>query len=60
MAFGLFKYGYGAWELIRNELRNTDRFRFNWVVMARTTDQISKRCELLVARFKREMAFEKE
>ena len=53
-------YGYGAWELIRNELRNTDRFRFNWVVMAKTTDQISKRCELLVTRFKREMAFEKE
>jgi len=37
---GLFRYGYGAWDLIRNEVRNSRRFRFNWIALSRTSDQI--------------------
>jgi hypothetical protein len=36
LAYSLIKYGYGSWELIRNELRNSDRFIFNWIVKTRT------------------------
>jgi SWI/SNF-related matrix-associated actin-dependent regulator of chromatin subfamily A member 5 len=36
LAYALFKYGYGAWDLIRNEIRNSERFLFNWIVKTRT------------------------
>lgn len=26
----LYKYGYGSWELIKVDIRNSSRFRFNW------------------------------
>lgn len=48
IAFALFKYGYGSWELIRNELRNSHRFIFNWAVKCRTNTDIQKRCDYLV------------
>ena len=52
--YGLFRYGYGAWDLIRNELRNTARFRFNWIALSRTAEQIQKRCDLLITRLQKE------
>ncbi|CDW88930.1 probable global transcription activator snf2l1 isoform 2 [Stylonychia lemnae] len=55
IAMALFKYGYGSWDLIRNELRNSDRFRFNWIVKTRTVIDIQKRCEYLVQKFKKEV-----
>lgn len=51
---GLFKYGYGNWDLIRNEYRSCELFRFNWIAKSRTTQDIQKRCEHLVNRFKKE------
>ena len=36
LSYCLFKYGYGYWELIRNELRNSDRFIFNWAIKCRS------------------------
>ena len=39
-AFGLFKYTYGYWEIIRNELRNSQHFMFNWVVQTRSVIDI--------------------
>ena len=36
LSYALFKYGYGSWELIRNEIRNSNRFILNWVVKSRS------------------------
>lgn len=55
LAYGLFKYGYGSWELIRNEFRNSDRFMFNWIVKTRSIQDIQKRCDYLIAKFKKEV-----
>ena len=39
-ALGLFRYGYGSWELIRNDIRNCQELAFNWVARSRTTIDI--------------------
>jgi hypothetical protein len=31
-ALGMFKYTYGYWDLLKNELRNCPYFLFNWIV----------------------------
>ena len=51
----LYKYGYGSWEMIRNEIRNSNLFRFNWVAKTWTVQDIQKRCEHLVSKFKKEV-----
>jgi hypothetical protein len=54
---GIFKFGYGQWELIRNHCRQSELLRFNWVAKARSTLDIQKRCDYLINhRFKRENA----
>lgn len=55
MAYCLFKYGYGQWDLIRNEFRNSPRFWFNWAVKSRTLADIQKRCDNMIASFKRDI-----
>lgn len=60
LACALYKFGYGAWELIRNDIRNCDLFRFNWIAKSRTAVEIGKRCEILVTKFKKEVAYERE
>ena len=55
IAMSLYKFGYGSWELIRNNLRNSVLFRLNWVVKMRTVQDIQKRCEHLVQKFKKEV-----
>lgn len=54
-AFSLFKYTYGYWEIIKNELRNSQYFLFNWAVQLRTLADIHKRCDYLVQLFKNEL-----
>mgnify|MGYP000998768022 CR=1 FL=1 len=54
-AFGLFKYTFGYWELMRNDLRNSQYFFLNWVVHTRTVQDIQKRSEFLVNQFKYEI-----
>lgn len=54
-AFGLFKYTFGYWELMRNDLRNSQYFFLNWVVHTRTVAEIQKRSEFLVNQFKFEL-----
>ena len=39
-ALGMFKYTYGYWDLLKNELRNCPYFLFNWVVQSRTAPDI--------------------
>jgi len=40
MALGLHRYGYGFWELIRNDIRNDPSLLFNWVARSRTATEI--------------------
>ena len=56
----LYKFGYGAQEFIRNDIRNSNLFRVNWIAKSRTAIEIGKRCEFLVTKFKREVAYEKD
>ena len=39
-ALGLFKYGYGYWNLIRNDIRNSSHLAFNWVSKTRSVADI--------------------
>jgi len=52
----LFKYGYGQWELIRNEVRNFPHFLFNWVVHCRSLGDIQRRCDYLIQNFKKDIS----
>ena len=40
MALGLHRYGYGYWELIRNDLRSDPSLCFNWLARSRTVAEI--------------------
>lgn len=55
MALGMYRYGYGFWELIRNDIRNDPQLSFNWVARSRTVTEIHKRCDQLIAIFKKEL-----
>lgn len=57
-ALGLFKYGYGYWNLIRNDLRNCSELSFNWLAKSRTVMDVQKRCDQLIASFKKEFQLE--
>jgi SWI/SNF-related matrix-associated actin-dependent regulator of chromatin subfamily A member 5 len=51
---GLHRYGYGQWEIIRNDIRNSPSLMFNWIARSRTPQDIQKRCDMLIAQFKKE------
>ena len=51
----VFKYGYGSWELIKNEFRNNPNFMFNWAVKCRSNQDVQKRSDYLVGSFKRDI-----
>jgi hypothetical protein len=58
---GIFKFGYGQWELIRNHLRQSELLRFNLVSLSRSTLDIQRRCDFLINhRFKKENAINQE
>jgi SLIDE len=40
MALGMHRYGYGFWELIRNDIRNDPSLCFNWLARSRTAAEI--------------------
>jgi hypothetical protein len=45
----MYKYTYGYWDLVRNEVRNCNALTFNWAAFSRTTDDIKKRCDFLIS-----------
>ena len=45
MMLGLYRYGYGFWDLIRNDIRNDPRLNLNWIAKSRTIIEIQKRCD---------------
>lgn len=54
LALGLRRYGYGFWEMMRNDIRNDPRMSFNWLARSRSLLEIHKRCDQLIQRFKKE------
>lgn len=55
LAYCMYKYRYGTWELYRFEIENSQRFIFNWKFLMRTGTEIQRRCEYLIQCFKREI-----
>lgn len=51
----MYKYTYGYWDLVRNEVRNCNALTFNWAAFSRTTDDIKKRCDFLITQFSFEL-----
>jgi macrodomain Ter protein organizer (MatP/YcbG family) len=60
LALGLYRYGYGFWELMRNDIRNDPRLSFNWIAKSRSVTDIQKRCDQLIQRFKKEFLPEQQ
>lgn len=50
----MHRHGYGAAERIRLEIRRAWQFRFDWYFKSRNTQEIQKRCDLLVKIVERE------
>ena len=44
----MYRHGFGAAERIRMEIRRAWQFRFDWYFKSRSSQEIQKRCELLV------------
>ena len=55
LAYCLYKYGYGTWELYRFEIENSRRFLFDWKFVMRPGAELQRRCEYLITCFKREI-----
>lgn len=51
---GMHRYGYGFWDLIKNDIRNEPSLVFNWVARSRTVIDIQKRCDLLISQFSKD------
>jgi SLIDE len=55
ISYCLYKYGYNNWDLMKNEIRNSNRFRFNWRFLSKTTIDLQKRSDYLIDLFKEEL-----
>lgn len=55
LAYCMYKYGFGTWELYRFEIENSRRFLFDWKFIMRTGPELQRRCEYLIQCFKREI-----
>lgn len=53
----LEKHGYGSenvYDLIRQEIKKTPLFRFDWFLKSRTSEEIKRRCATLIALIQKE------
>ena len=50
----MHKLGYGAWDELKAEVRNTWRFRFDWYIKSRTPQELARRCETLIRLIEKE------
>jgi SWI/SNF-related matrix-associated actin-dependent regulator of chromatin subfamily A member 5 len=48
------RHGYGAWERIKNEIRNAWQFKMDFFFLSRNAIELSKRCETLIKCIERE------
>ena len=50
----MHKLGYGAWDELKAEIRNSWRFRFDWYIKSRTPQELARRCETLIRLIEKE------
>jgi SWI/SNF-related matrix-associated actin-dependent regulator of chromatin subfamily A member 5 len=53
----LAEFGFGnedVYERIRDAIRSSDLFRFNWFIKSRTSQEINRRCNTLVTLLSRD------
>lgn len=48
-------YGYGKWDEIRNYIRKSEKFRFNFYLQSCSSEAIGKRCEALMRLTEKEL-----
>jgi len=48
------KLGYGAWDELKAEVRNSWRFRFDWFFKSRTPIELQRRCDTLIRLIEKE------
>jgi len=60
LAYCMYKYGFGTWELYRFEIENSERFLFDWKFIMRSGQELQRRCEYLIQCFKREIEKKKK
>ncbi len=46
--YHLHRHGYGAWEVIRSEIRRSWRFRFDWFFKSRNAFDLQRRADTLI------------
>jgi SWI/SNF-related matrix-associated actin-dependent regulator of chromatin subfamily A member 5 len=54
----MHRLGFGNWEQIRQEIRKSWLFRFDWFFKSRSAEEIKRRCEVLIRMIEKE--FEEE
>jgi SWI/SNF-related matrix-associated actin-dependent regulator of chromatin subfamily A member 5 len=55
LAYCMYKFGFGTWELYRFEIENSEKFLFDWKFIMRSGQELQRRCEYLIQCFKREI-----
>jgi SWI/SNF-related matrix-associated actin-dependent regulator of chromatin subfamily A member 5 len=40
--------GYGNWDRLKQEIRRSWQFRFDWFLKSRTPQELSRRCDTLI------------
>jgi len=54
----MYRLGYGNWDMIRQDIRKSWLFRFDWFFKSRSSEEIKRRCEALIRMIEKE--FEEE
>eukprot|EP01132_Coremiostelium_polycephalum_P000977 gene977-1243_t len=56
----MHKLGYGAWEELKEEIRKSPQFRFDWLIQTRTPQELKARCDQLLKYIIKEYQEEQE
>jgi SWI/SNF-related matrix-associated actin-dependent regulator of chromatin subfamily A member 5 len=54
LVFMMHEHGYGNWEKIRLEVKNSWLFQFDWFFKSRTAAEIQRRCDILLRLIEKE------
>ena len=49
LLYSIYKYGYGRWDLVLSELRNSQEYVLDWSVHLMSVAEIKKRADILVS-----------
>jgi len=54
LVIAMYRLGYGNWDMIRQEIRKSWLFRFDWFFKSRSAEEIKRRCEALIRMIEKE------